>query len=801
MNKFKKVNIPLFIGLILVIIIFIISIHGYRFMLLDPFAINLSQPKMIDGNLIVNNPPHPPNNTNIWGTDIIGRDIFSRIMYGAKITMLIAVFSAILRFLIALPISFIAAFGNKLSNKIIDIFNATFSAIPALIITYIILNLKSIRNLEIDEAIIAYITVLTFIGFGRISTILRDRIKEILEKSFIKGEITVGKKKWSIAIENILPHLFASIIIYFFIEISRVLIIIAELGVLGIYIGVNKIDPNLIKELELSITPSYYPEWGSMLASARYAISAGKPWIVIYPALALFVSVLGFNLLGEGLKQELNKRNSKFIVFLKHIPYNLSPITFYYQLKNIRKFKKEVLIKISIILIIFITLFIPSKVSKYKVSGDRVFNHVKELYRDNYQISEDNLQNTQDYIINKLENYNTKSIFSTGYLDNEDKDHSIDVENSEFYIDKEEDIKFFYKRSYNFKNVYANKLDEKTYEGELRRRLLTLENYKEGNYNSNNDYILLVNQYSFSFDISSLQKELSNKDFIDGIIYIGTNKEINEKNETNIISPIDKIEKQKSQDGKINFIILVNDDTASKLIENADKEIVFNVKINKSEKNDLNNIFAFIEGEDKEKPPLIFSTNYNERINGGKVLNKGLQNGSSIASLLEIINILKDSEYKPQRNIYFLFLDGSKGENITPYDSLKKSSFYDSLHDEHLFIYLNYLGYENTDNMYIDGSLLIPDNKYHYEVVKNLSKRAKELEVNIILDKIAKPEDDITTLNVNGSSGLFLSSINLSNRDEIESNEMNLRYVSKENLKNQTQLILDVITIMDYELE
>lgn len=105
--------------------------------------------------------------------------------------------------------------------------------------------------------------------------------------------------------------------------------------------------------------PAYYPEWGSMLGTSIYAISAGIPWIVLYPALALFISVLGFNLLGEGLKIELNKRNSKFITFIKHIPYHLSPITFIHQIKNMNRYKKSVGIKLSVIGLIILMLFWP----------------------------------------------------------------------------------------------------------------------------------------------------------------------------------------------------------------------------------------------------------------------------------------------------------------------------------------------------------------------------------------------------------------------------------------------------------
>ncbi|WP_130807799.1 ABC transporter permease subunit [Senegalia massiliensis] len=803
LNKLKKLNIPLIIGIIIVSLIVFILIFGYRIIPLDPFATNFGLPKLEGDTLNVSNPPNPPNNINIWGTDSIGRDIFSRVIYGAKLTIGLAFITSIFRFLIAIPFSFLAAFGSKRSSDIIDFFNMSFSALPAIVISYIILNYYYIYNMEIESAFIAYIVVLSVIGWGRVGAILREKIEDIKSQDFIKGEIAIGKSSLLIAVENIFPHLFANIIIYFFIEISRVLIIIAELGVLGIYIGVNKINPELLERIDSTITPSYYPEWGSMLASARYAISAWKPWIVMYPALALFVTVFGFNLLGEGLKEEVNKKNSKFIIFIKHIPYHLSPITFIHQIKNKEKYKKSILIKLSLVLILGLVFLYPPSISKYKVDSNRIYNEVEEISNQKYNnrvIGTEGHEEFSTYIVKQLEENNIIPLFEDGYINKGNINVEMNnIKKAEMHLKKgEEKINFKYKDDFIMENIYLNETSDSIYEGKISGKLLLYEDYLNEKYNEEENYFLIVDNWN---SYNKIATEINKEKFITGVLLSSVTSLEDIVSFVNIAGSIDDLKKDKEQFGSA-FRGYITEDTVQELKKYSKEELIIEYKLKNLKNVEVKNIGGYIEGEGLDEPPLIIATNYDYFSNDIDDLGNGVfYNGTSIAANLEIMKVLSQNNFTLKRDIIFLFFDGSKGTREKGTDLFRNTDFYNKLSPYHFIMQLNFLGYKNSDSLSIDTSLLYSDNKNHYNFIKGIFKRAKELGIEFKIDKVSNTNDGITDMHVNGSSGVLISSINDNERKEVENIEQNINIINEKKLKNQIQLIIDAITLYEYEFD
>ncbi|MBS4539088.1 ABC transporter permease subunit [Clostridium sp. D2Q-11] len=802
-NKLKKINTPLILGLILVSIILFIAIYGYQLIPLDPFSTHFSLPKVVDGELKIDNPPHDPNDINIWGTDVIGRDVFSRVIYGTKLTIQLGLLIALFRFLVALPFAFFAGFGGRISSKIIDIFNTTFSAIPALIVSFIVLGLGFIRVMEIESAVIAYIVVLTFVGWGRFATILRDRIKDILSKDFIKGEVAIGKNKFSIAVQNVLPHLFASILIYYLIEVSRVLIIIAELGVLGVYIGVNKVNMDLINELKIDIVPSYYPEWGSMLSSARYAITAWKPWIVIYPALAIFISVLGFNLLGEGLKIELNKRNSKFIIFLKHIPYHLSPRTYIYQIRTMKRYKKSVFIKTAVVVGIIIYFILPSPKSQFDIDKEQLYSHVEELSKEKYggrKLGTEGKEIASEYILNQLKNSGVEPLFGESYIQKDSVEVNMKtVQKVDFYINTEnKNVKFEFKKDYNLFRLFLDKTSDTTYSGEIRRRILSYENYEKGNYDENEKYFIVMSE-SRRYNHSTVMRLMEEK-FIDGLFFVMQDAVIRSYRDIEIMGPLTELEKTEGFFGAMDFP--VTQETADILKSYEGEEFVLDITLEYIDKYDVKNIGGVIKGKDSTKPPMILACNYDYKgITNGLEDEGLLYNGTSIATNLEVARVLKEKDFKPDRDIYVTFFDASITNKKKGMDAFRKSDVYENMSEDHFIMFLNYLGYKDSDTLFLDTSLLFSDNKAHYNFTKILTKRGKELDMNLKLDRVAEPMDGITNMNANGSSGISIGSVNDITRSKADTLEQNLKIIDEEKLEKQAQLIIDAITMYNYELK
>lgn len=430
LSKIRKLNYPLIFGVLIIVLLIIISMYGDQIVKLDPYKINLRTRMFRNGELIYVTPLSPPNKINIFGTDILGRDIFSRIISGAKTTLSLALFITIARFIIAVPFAFLAAFGKKSISPIINFFNYAFSAIPILIMSIIILNLEIIKNLELHESMIAFTIVLTFLGWGRLGKSLESRILNILELDFIKGEIAIGKSKFMIAIQNVLPHLLVTIIIYMFIEMGRVLFLIAQLGVFEVYVGKNKLDAKMLftpqseEGLGLDFWPSYAPEWGAMLGASRYALLTRMNWMVLPTAAAFYISITGFNLVGEGLKIEIDKRKSMTFAYVKRIPHYLSPKTYIHEIKYYRENKKAVNIKTGILIIILVVVLVPPPPSLINVDSHKIYSHIEELSKDKYEgrrLGTKGRDEACNYITEKLKEYDTYPFFDNRYIDETQK--------------------------------------------------------------------------------------------------------------------------------------------------------------------------------------------------------------------------------------------------------------------------------------------------------------------------------------------------------------------------------------------
>ncbi len=308
----RKLNLPLVIGGLILTFIIILMIVPEAFTDKSPYTIK--QLKFIheDGKLDVEKAPFEPSDEAIMGSDDLGRDIYSFIIYGTKLTISLGLLIALAHFMIAIPIAMIAGFGNSFAKNLINQSNIIFSAIPGLLINVIILQLAFFFGLDKTRSIIAFVIVITLTGWPKLASLIEERVEAILAKPFITGEIAIGKSRLGIGLQNVFPHLVPELLVLLFMEVARSLSMIMQLGLFSVFIGNLRIILSTDFGRVTYYDVSFEPEWASMLASSRTMISVA-PWTVLYPALAFFISVLGFNLFGEGLREMLQKKNSKII--------------------------------------------------------------------------------------------------------------------------------------------------------------------------------------------------------------------------------------------------------------------------------------------------------------------------------------------------------------------------------------------------------------------------------------------------------------------------------------------------------
>lgn len=408
----KNTNYPLFIGSIILILLILMSFYPRIFTSHDPLF--EERPKYIeykrDGELVEKwaQNPMPPNKENILGTDDAGRDVYARIIYGTRNTLKIAVLVAVFRMLIALPLGLAAGMGIGFISGVIRIFNTYFTAIPMLLFSFVVLNIGYFRMLQMDKSIIAFAIVLTIVGWAKLAGMIEDSTKRVMEEDFIEGEIAIGKTKFQIAYQNVLPHIISDGISLFFKEMGMSLFLVAQLAVLYVFVGVTRQTKELAFRADYDMILE--PEWGGALSRIAVNIKGYDSvyWLILYPLLAFSISIIGINLLGEGIRMEFQKRDSRFISIIRKAYYQVSPKLFISQIKNFKKYYKPVLIKLLIIVVVTGYFIIPWNPSLYEFQLDEAKIHLQELTKDKY---EGRVSGTKgghlsgEYIINVLESY------------------------------------------------------------------------------------------------------------------------------------------------------------------------------------------------------------------------------------------------------------------------------------------------------------------------------------------------------------------------------------------------------------
>ena len=154
---------PLIFGLIIVGSILLVLVFADKIATENPYTIFLGEFQEVNGKLTYLKAPFSPNEKYLFGSDFIGRDIFSRIVHGAETTLSLALIATLFRFIVAIPMGVSAGYGNKTTSNIVRYFSTAFSAIPALIISIFILSIHPIKQLDLQASIIAFAIVMTFV--------------------------------------------------------------------------------------------------------------------------------------------------------------------------------------------------------------------------------------------------------------------------------------------------------------------------------------------------------------------------------------------------------------------------------------------------------------------------------------------------------------------------------------------------------------------------------------------------------------------------------------------------------------
>lgn len=233
---------------------------------------------VLDANLM--NAELPPDREFWFGTDAQGRDVYSRILYGAQISLTVGIVSQLINTVIGVVLGMTAGYWGGWWDDLVNGLTNVMLAIPSLIFALAVMAV-------LGPGLVSLLIALGLTNWSWTCRIARSSTLSLKSQGYVQAAQTLGYSDLRIMFTQILPNMMGPILV------------MATLGM-----GSAVLSEAALSFLGLGIQPPF-PSWGSMLTDARDMIRIA-PWAAIFPGLAIFLSVLGFNLLGDGLRDSLD---------------------------------------------------------------------------------------------------------------------------------------------------------------------------------------------------------------------------------------------------------------------------------------------------------------------------------------------------------------------------------------------------------------------------------------------------------------------------------------------------------------
>ncbi len=240
-------------------------------------------------------PPTPPDGDHWLGTDALGRDLLARLVHGARISLTVGILAELVALLLGLAIGSLAGYyGGRVDDALMRLADIFFSLPAPLLALAVIAAVPDPEAMPLlgrlpDPSLVLVFLVLGLIGWAGIARLVRAQILVLREMDYAAAARAVGAGDARLLLRHLLPNALAPVVVA------------VTLGVAG-----NILAEAWLSFLGVGARPPL-PSWGTMITEGQSYLTS-RPWVCIYPGLALLVTVLGFNLIGDGLRDALDPR-------------------------------------------------------------------------------------------------------------------------------------------------------------------------------------------------------------------------------------------------------------------------------------------------------------------------------------------------------------------------------------------------------------------------------------------------------------------------------------------------------------
>lgn len=218
------------------------------------------------------------------GTDTLGRDVASALMHGARVSLLLGIVSTTVALLIGVPIGALAGYFGGLVDDALMRFTEFFQTIPAFALAIVIVAV-------LQPSIYSIVLAIAVVSWPPVARLVRGEVLSLRSREYVQAAVVIGQSTPRIILTQVLPNTIAPIIVMASLMVASAILLESSLSFLGLG------DPNLMT-------------WGYMVGAGRTRLIDAW-WISFFPGLAIFLTVLALNLVGEGLNDALNPRLSR----------------------------------------------------------------------------------------------------------------------------------------------------------------------------------------------------------------------------------------------------------------------------------------------------------------------------------------------------------------------------------------------------------------------------------------------------------------------------------------------------------